>query len=208
MKASIQARHEVGHGRIVGRSRQRAFIEVSDHGVVPLHEEQSDALERRDLARRRHREVDRYHRNRPLRKIADPRHVVARWPNHTGLPDGPPIRPIRTADHSSIAAARSPRPLPTVPLQRRESRVFRSRLHLSSVTPLQVMCHRERLECRVRHRGMPQNGYAPLVGRYTVGLTRSSSLRVVQRGLGGVLPRSDLRRTNLVRDLGRHRGSL
>jgi len=133
LKASIQPRQKVGNRRLVRRARQRAFIDVSDQASVPLHEEQSDAFDGRDPARSSHVEVDRYHWNWPRRQIADPGRAASRRRRHTGLPDVPAIRPIRIANDTPIVPTRPPYPPPTVPHQRRESRVFRSRLHLSSV---------------------------------------------------------------------------
>ena len=56
---------------VVGRCRQRALVEHADQPSVPLDEQDRDPLERRDLPRRRHRQMLGYRRHCSCPEIAD-----------------------------------------------------------------------------------------------------------------------------------------
>ena len=122
--------HRRGSRRLVVGGGEDALVDRSDDLFIALDQQHGDPFQRRDLACGGHRQMRRYHRDPTHRHVADVRcfGVMIGERKHTGLPIAPTSPRAPPADSRAVATTRGA-PLLT-PVPHRESRVFRSRLHL------------------------------------------------------------------------------
>ena len=133
--------HRRGRRRLVVGGGKDALVDGSDDLFLALDQQHGDPFQRGDFPRAGHRQMRRYHRDLTHRHVADVRRfgVMIGERKHTGLPFAPASPRSPPADSRAVATTRGA-PLLS-PVLHRESRVFRSGLHLSADWQFQAPCH-------------------------------------------------------------------